>query len=45
MNCIRDCTQTYLSTLLEWELDLLEQHVKHLVGIGPFQAPSFYEPG
>jgi hypothetical protein len=30
MNCICDCTQTYLSTLLEWEPDLLEQQVKHL---------------
>jgi hypothetical protein len=32
MNCIRDCTSTYLPTLSEWELDLLEQQVKHLVG-------------
>jgi hypothetical protein len=24
MNCIHDCTQTYLPTLLEWESDLLE---------------------
>jgi hypothetical protein len=30
MNCICDCTQTYLPTLLEWEPDLLEQQVKHL---------------
>jgi hypothetical protein len=45
MNCIRDCTQMYLPTLSEWELDLLEQQVKHLVGTRPFQAPSFNEPG
>ena len=32
MNCIRDYTLTYLPTLSEWELDLLEQQVKHLVG-------------
>jgi hypothetical protein len=32
MYCIRDCTQTYLPTLLEWEPDPQEQHVKDLVG-------------
>jgi hypothetical protein len=30
MNCIRDCTPTYLPTLSEWEPDLLEQQMKHL---------------
>jgi hypothetical protein len=32
MTCIRDCTLTYLQILSEWELDLLEQQVKLLVG-------------
>jgi hypothetical protein len=32
MNCIRDYTLTYLQTLPKWELDLLEQQVKLLVG-------------
>jgi hypothetical protein len=32
MYCIRDCTLTYLRILSEWELDLLEQRVKPLVG-------------
>jgi hypothetical protein len=40
MNCIRDCTQTYLPTLLEWEPDLLEQQVKHLVGNWTFSSPN-----
>jgi hypothetical protein len=45
MNCIRDCTLMYLQTLSEWELDLLEQQVKHLVGNWIFSSPSFNEPG
>jgi hypothetical protein len=39
MNCIHDCTPTYLPTLSEWELDLLEQQVKHLVGNWIFSSP------
>jgi hypothetical protein len=39
MNCIRDCTQMYLPTLLEWEPDLLEQQVKHWVGNWTFLSP------
>jgi hypothetical protein len=39
MNCIRDYTPTYLLTLSEWELDLLEQQVKHLVGNCIFSSP------
>jgi hypothetical protein len=39
MNCIRDYTLTYLPTLLEWELDLLEQQVKQLVGNWIFSSP------
>jgi hypothetical protein len=39
MNCIHDCTQTYLPTLLEWESDLLEQQVNHLVGNWTFSSP------
>jgi hypothetical protein len=45
MNCIRDCTLTYLQTLSEWELDLLEQQVKHLAENWIFASPSFNEPG
>jgi hypothetical protein len=39
MNCIRDCTKTYLSTLLELEPDPQEQQVKHLVGNWTFSSP------
>jgi hypothetical protein len=39
MNYIRDCTQTYLLTLLEWEPDPLEQQVKHLVRNWIFSSP------
>ena len=39
MNCIRDCTLTYLQILSEWELDLLEQQVKHLAGNWIFSSP------
>jgi hypothetical protein len=39
MYCIRDCTLTYLQTLSEWELDLLEQQVKLLAGNWIFSSP------
>jgi hypothetical protein len=39
MNCIHDCTQTYLQTLLEWEPDPQEQQVKHLMGNWTFSIP------
>jgi hypothetical protein len=39
MYCIRECTQTYLPTLLEWEPDPQEQQVKHLVGNWTFFKP------
>jgi hypothetical protein len=39
MYCIRDCTQTYLPTRLEWEPDPQEQHVKDLVGNWNFLNP------
>jgi hypothetical protein len=39
MNYILDCTLTYLPTLLEWEPDLLEQQVKHLVWNWTFSSP------
>jgi hypothetical protein len=39
MYCIRDCTQTCLPTLLEWEPNPLEQQVKDLVGNWTFLNP------
>jgi hypothetical protein len=39
MYCIRDCTQTYLLTLLEWEPNPQEQPVKDLVGNWTFLSP------
>jgi hypothetical protein len=39
MYCIRDCTQTYQPTWLEWEPDPQEQQVKDLVGNWTFSSP------
>jgi hypothetical protein len=39
MYCIRDCTQTCLLTLLQWESYPQEQQVKDLVGNWTFLSP------